>query len=514
MKHSSSWGKRALAALGVAALALPVAVGTATAVTPSLPGAGNGSLTIHKYATPSGVTASEAARTGTTADATSVPSGATALQGAVFAIQPICYKTKPIDLTTTAGWEQASKVTSANAITGDYALCGSESTQTTAANGEAVFPSLTKTIYKVWEKSAPTTVTKLADPFIVTIPLGKADGTWIDNVHVYPKNSTADAPKKTLDAASSVLGSVASDADKAVWTLTATVPALKDGATKYTKIEFVDTLDAALGTVASGDFAVSMTKNGASFTDFDRSESSGSTVKVKLTEAGLGAVKAGDVLVVTLTTDFIANGSVENSFTFNSGDDKGDNPGTDSDGTTTPTVNYGTFKLIKKDASTDERLNGVQFKICEANSDTQPTACKDTNYLNTGSTAPNATGTTLTTAGDDTSAGEVTATVKISAGAKNASPALATSKGICVVETGPLDGYIVNDDNRTTCFTVSTTHTTNAPLEQTITNVKNTAWNANLPVTGAQGLVLLVLGGGALVAIALGSALVIRRRQA
>lgn len=514
MKHSTTWAKRVLAVAGVAALAVPALAGTATAVTPELPNSGTASsLTIHKYATKDGVDASKEARTGTEADAGNLPQGATPLDGAVFEIQPICYKGATIDLTKTAGWEQAAAVTGVGSITGDYSLCGDAKKETTKEGGVATFSNLTKTLYKVTEKSAPTEVKKLADPFVVTVPLGKADGSWIYNVHVYPKNSTADKPKKALDTSSSVLGDIASDSDKAVWTLTATVPALSAGATAFTAISFEDTLAAALGTVESKDFTVSMTKNGDAFTDFNTDSSAGSNVVVTVDPT---KVKAGDLLVVTLTTDITGSGAVTNKFTFKTQDTTQDNPiDTPSDETTTPTVNYGSFKITKTDASSGAGLNGVVFKVCEADSDTNPTACKTPGtYLNTGSTAPNATGADFITAKVEQTDGVVTGTVKISEGAANASPALATTKGICVVETGPLDGYIVNDDNKTTCFKVSTSNTTTAPLEQSITNVKNTSWNANLPVTGAQGLVLLVLGGAALVAIAAGSALVIRRRQA
>lgn len=108
------------------------------------------------------------------------------------------------------------------------------------------------------------------------------------------------------------------------------------------------------------------------------------------------------------------------------------------------------------------RLNRVTFKVCESNKtaadgddpNLEGETCQTPGtYLNEGSTAANATGKDFVTAG----AGTVSGTIKISAGADN--EGLATAKRICVVETGPLDGYIVNDDNRTTCFKVSTANT-------------------------------------------------------
>lgn len=93
----------------------------------------------------------------------------------------------------------APAVPTVDDVTGDYSLCGSPVSQTTsneegANKGKATFAGLTKTLYKVTETSAPSTVTKLAKPFVVTVPLGKADGTWINDVVVFPKNDTADKP--------------------------------------------------------------------------------------------------------------------------------------------------------------------------------------------------------------------------------------------------------------------------------------------------------------------------------
>lgn len=61
----------------------------------------------------------------------------------------------------------------------------------TTADGTASFTNLAVGFYVVIETKTPDKVTAPAAPFIVSVPMTKADGSgWLYDVHVYPKNKT------------------------------------------------------------------------------------------------------------------------------------------------------------------------------------------------------------------------------------------------------------------------------------------------------------------------------------
>lgn len=64
--------------------------------------------------------------------------------------------------------------------------------KTTGADGTVTFSNLPLGMYLVIETTPPAGVTKAVDPFIVSIPMTKADGKgWMYDVDVYPKNTTS-----------------------------------------------------------------------------------------------------------------------------------------------------------------------------------------------------------------------------------------------------------------------------------------------------------------------------------
>lgn len=80
------------------------------------------------------------------------------------------------------GNEDATKV--------DTSSLGEGTTQTTNAQGEAVFSNLQLGVYLVEETKGDPHTTHFTDPFFVSIPMTNPQGDgWIYNVHVYPKNA-------------------------------------------------------------------------------------------------------------------------------------------------------------------------------------------------------------------------------------------------------------------------------------------------------------------------------------
>ncbi len=80
------------------------------------------------------------------------------------------------------GNEDATKV--------DTSGLGEGTTQTTNAQGEAVFSNLQLGVYLVKETKGDPHTTHFTDPFFVSIPMTNPQGDgWIYNVHVYPKNA-------------------------------------------------------------------------------------------------------------------------------------------------------------------------------------------------------------------------------------------------------------------------------------------------------------------------------------
>lgn len=149
-------------------------------------------LTIHKYS---------GAPTGDLNDGTELegtPAGVAPLEGATFTI----YRVPEVDLTTNAGWEEATAyyesgtfdttgVTPADVVTTDAA--GLATARFTNGVG----------LYYVVETAAPAGYTAAA-PFFVTLPMTQPSGDsaevrWMYDVNVYPKNQMDEITKTVED---------------------------------------------------------------------------------------------------------------------------------------------------------------------------------------------------------------------------------------------------------------------------------------------------------------------------
>ncbi|WP_438353803.1 SpaH/EbpB family LPXTG-anchored major pilin [Microbacterium sp. CJ88] len=222
--------KRITAAVGAIALGAMVAVaGAVPANAVNINNATPVALTIHKHAktATNGVTPGVGNETNA-----SVPGAG--INGVTFSVQRV----GTIDLTTDAGWQQVAAIRAAiaggqtptQAVSG-YTL-GTAVTGTTATNaGEDGYlqftqaaNGLTKSMYLVTETAAPSTVTTRSDPFLVTLPQANtANDTWIYDVQVYPKNGVTSLNKTVIAPTAQ---ETAAGRDLVRWNITASVPIL------------------------------------------------------------------------------------------------------------------------------------------------------------------------------------------------------------------------------------------------------------------------------------------------
>lgn len=486
MNTHTTLGRRIVAALGAAALGLVGLAGVAGAAAvdtaPTDPKAQEtGSLTIHKVDGPT---------TGNTNNGTEQQNVAgTPLDGVTFTVRPVTkIGDSEINLTTAAGWKLIQGVDDhvADVAAGNgYTLGDATSVMTGAAGnpGEAKFDDLPIGLYLVQETghgSLPIVTT--AAPFLVTIPLaennaqGEATGNWLYDVHAYPKNQLVDKPTKQVADPTSVLAAGAI----VTWTVNAPIPAL-NGTDSFTKFVVTDDLDPKLEYQASA----TVTVEDLTLETTDYSVSTGNPVTVTFSPSGLTKLEGlaqrpgydGTTnVVVKINTKVLEGGSIENTANVNVNDNEQD--------TNTPSTQWGYIKIVKQDKDTQAKLAGAEFAVYKTEDDA------------TAGTDAIATATT----GDD---GTLTFG-PLWVGNDNE----AASKDYFVKELTAPKGYVLDPALHTVKVTPS------APSAVEVTQIDNTkAEVPNLPLTGANGQMLALIGGGALVLLAGGTALVARKRS-
>lgn len=193
--------------------------------------------------------------------------------------------------------------------------------------------------------------------------------------------------------------------------------------------------------------------------------------------------------------------------------------------------NYGTFKLIKVAASSDLRLNDAQFDVFPVvagselakeiqNNGTAKIVTKkksDVSAQLEGAISDAAFTTakttyTKTTENDTTEQGIFFDKINLG---KDADGKARESAEFCVSETHAPASYWA-DANNLTCFQVTKDHRTAAAMDVTIENSKDNLVNkiiAQLPKTGAAGLVLMTLAGALLIGAGFFAVAANRRRE-
>lgn len=434
------------------------------------------------------------------------------------------------------------------------------------------------TLYYVRETTAPNTVviTKKTEPFLLTLPLVYPGDTtnqagWIYNPIVYPKNSTKTSTNsksgklvdsgETKDLVLSDGGNLVTGNRVVEWTIVVTVPSRAN----YTAFHVNDPLAEALSydTAKGASVSISGVKD-ASATDVKTARglsveaqhcdvadttwtcagaATATSRNIRLNVTPAANLKAGDEITIALRTvidptkvtsessgveNDKAKAYVNNETTTITGDDGPlkPPPGPGGCDNCKPAQNYGLATLKKIDAANSAKadpkgLEGAEFDLYAVVPEGDARAKVDT--------------TTLPTSLQS----------KVTAGNKLVKLPATQQKSVFTTDSkGQIDLklFLGNNDDKNAVYFL---HETKAPLgyitpeatadaawqtlefqdgvlqgtTDSVIKFSNTASTTavipgGLPLTGAQGLMLLTLGGGALILVGIGIMLVIRRRQA
>ncbi|MCI7552097.1 MAG: SpaH/EbpB family LPXTG-anchored major pilin [Actinomycetaceae bacterium] len=431
-----------------------------------------GSLTVHKYANPA---------TGTMdPDGTGTSPSTDPIAGVVFSYA----KVTDVNLATNEGWTAVQSLT----VDADGKVAGTGGTEhatdpavnmdATNAQGEATVSGLPIGVYLVQEVSAPATVTTKSAPFLVTIPYPDTQQGWLYDVHVYPKNTvlTSDeTPLKVVDNP----GAVHFPGETISWTITQKIPQLAADET-LTAFTITDQLPTGVNTVNTSDVTVTLADAAGQPVTAQPSVSVSDDNVVAVTYDDLAVLKSGYTVTVKISavvSEGFAGSLSNQSITNINGVEFKSAPAQDVE--PTPTVTVFSSLTINKVDGEDKALDGATFTIQPANA-------------NGDGPDPAYPAKTLTTA----NGGTLTQTLAVG--------------NYWVTETKAPTGFeIAPEWKNGKLVTVSADATT-----QTVTNVKtDTSRLPDLPLTGAQGLILLTILGIAIVAIAIGTGFVSVRRS-
>lgn len=465
MNHSTRRsGRRLFAGLAAVALGAVAALGVATPAmaAPNIDPTEPGSITVHKFEQP--------ATPGTPNDGSAIDTtGLEPLAGVVFSAERVT----SIDLSTNEGWVETDGLTAAAVLSDpvEYPL-GTAVSRTTSAAGTAVFDGLELGVYLVRETSAGDNPVALpAQPFLVSIPMPIAGDDWLYDVHVYPKNALADISKTVDDDAAFGIG------DAMSWTIATTIPFATEGNTLDSYV-VTDDLDARLAYTGA---VVSL--GGAELVvdeDYTVTEVEG-LLTFAFTTAGLATLNAsgGETVSIDVTTDVIAlgDGMIVNSADLFINDPLQENPFTSNDSTSY----WGAVRIVKHaEGDAEALLDGAVFEVRNDDGD-----------------LVEVNGATRFTTVDGVLVIEGLRTSQL-------------GETYTLTEVAAPTGYVLDPTPRQVTVTAGSAA---EAVEVTIANTQVPPFQ--LPITGGDGQLAFMIGGGALLMIALGSVLVhLSRRRA
>ena len=453
----------------------------------------------------------------------------TAKGAPVSGVQFTAYPIAEINLKDPAHWSKVSALSTPGAIPDSacadparpvldgYSFEAGMTSPDTDASGEATINSMPVKAYLVCETKTPGNIVQKAKPFVVTIPhpnTADGQGQWLYDVHVYPKNEKIEVAKTIEDQRNNgyVVGS------KVRFPVSSTLPKLDDNS-YYKYYQFKDTLDNRLKQVTATDVTLGETRLNEG-TDYTLG-TAGQTVTVTFTQNGLNKLKGnpGQKLQAVFegVVSEIGDGSINNTAQLISDTTYDEQPPTPetppADPDNPPTTEQVTSKwgdlTIKKvdgnDRSGDkEGLKGAEFQIYKA---------KDA-YADTCS--PEADGQPLTINGENTFKTGEGGTINFKAlfvsdsvqDAGRDNQVDAPHRCYVLVETKAPAGYVLPAD---ASRAITVEPGAGVTQQVVIDNVKQSV--PGLPLTGANGMLILTASGAALLMIAVGSVLVARYRE-
>lgn len=208
----------AVMALSVCALPAAAAEGNTTGATTTKTSTSTidtgkkGSITIHKYVMVD-TTKATIPNNGEAVSAGKIPDGATATPGAVFTLYKVMTKDELItyyndgkakqpeakDYLDNDGKVDTTKVKNFDDADKNGEKCVVEMSATNT-DGVSTISDLELGLYLAVETTTPAAVTSAIQPFLISVPMTKVDtakdnsksaDSWLYDIHVYPKNSTA-----------------------------------------------------------------------------------------------------------------------------------------------------------------------------------------------------------------------------------------------------------------------------------------------------------------------------------
>ncbi|WP_114588268.1 SpaH/EbpB family LPXTG-anchored major pilin [Microbacterium arborescens] len=488
---------------GVAALGITAILGSSSAAFAAPQDYGNidpdrtGSITVHKYLNQAG------SATGDVSQAPAAGDFTDPVAGVEFTVYPLLKSGSAVDLTVPANWNGLDALTPGAACTAPagYTLGTPTVMPLTSSNGSATADSLPLGLYQVCETAAPANIIEKSLPFIVTIPLPYENG-WVYDTHAYPKNGAGSIEKTIEPQQDYGLGSTVK--------FPVTVPVSRM-AQAWTGFAIRDTLDTRLTPAAAADIAV--TADGTALDpSFYTISVSGQQITMNFTAAGIAWLNEGpnahvgaEIQVVFAgVVNAVVDGVIPNTAQFwpnNPGFDPSTNPPLDS-----PVVhtNWGDLQITKRAVGTSGAtgtLAGAEFEIYAA-ADPYAADCS----------AATAAGSPISVGGKTSFTSDSSGVISLTGlfVSDSVNPAIdSTQRCYVLKETAAPAGYVLPSNPFTpVAVRVGDTTSDNIEIENTQQGVPQ------LPLTGGSGQVLLIAGGVAALAVAVGLVLMRARRQA
>lgn len=386
------------------------------------------------------------------------------------------------DVTTTAGYNQATTATTANFTPADPSNVQTKELDTTT--GKTSF-TVKPGLYRLTQTEAPTGY-KAALPSLILIPMtDPATGNWMDTVTVYPKNGSAGKiTKKDITDKDQVVKpgvEMKFEIDSPIPTLTA-----KDQGDKLKSYKVTDTPSGPLKVdkdnskiekveIVDGGTKTPLTAE----TDYTVIEN---PYGIQLTADGLAKLDAnsGKVLRVTLTGKIAPAGDpiwsedaskwvIKNKAAYNYDSEKGENGGSETDPKDQPDIPMAKLKVNNNDNQTDINDKGAVFDIYACDSEATGDPSTKGNPVLTGLTA----------------------------GQVSDEPLAARDGGLCVVQTKAPEGYELGSSVQKVDFdkdTVKAAADANKAVEVEYQNtLKSSDILSKLPLTGGAGIALFLI---------------------
>lgn len=462
-----------------------------------------------------------------------------------------------IDLTNNQGWDKVSKIQGdlteacvkaqegslTYSVGGQAALAGGGATYVIDASddGEGTSVPMPLGAYLVCETQLPANALRKADPFVVTLPSpatkaggGGTSAGWVYNVNVFPKNVLIDNSQVTKTVARDET-KLASEDGAYTFTLSTVIPALPAG-DQFAYFQFADNLASSFANITVQSVAIA-DPNGddLAVSDYESSVTKKFMI-VSLKKDGLTKLKnnGGKTLTVTFkatssTPDWVGTHTNKGAVAYKvekrtAPPDNPNNPWTpgkapEPDQPIPPTpdkkfesnevsANAGQVKLKKVAQGTQTALKGAIFKLYAA--DLADTAECDAAHA---ATIAGKSTTKLVKEGLESNVnGEILVKgLKIDA-KKEAAANLAAERCYIFEETQAPLGYVLPTNDAKYTAVLAKVEEPSAGANSLVTVPNTVSKVPDLPLTGASGQLLMLIGGTSLVLFAAGGLMVARRK--